>query len=104
MRTEDDSVSVGTALGQNYEAPTLATRCSSPDGAGYVSSQSSESSLKGRPGSPDSPLLWAGGLSCLFLSVTSCLRLKFSCREKVSMINLSSYLALMSTWACPVLR
>ena len=28
---------------------------------GYASSHSSESGLKGRPGSPDSPLLWAGG-------------------------------------------
>ena len=27
---------------------------------GYASSHSSESGLKGRPGSPDSPLLWAG--------------------------------------------
>ncbi len=100
MRIEDDSVSVGTALGQDYEAPTLATRCSSPDGASYVSSQSSESGLKGRPGSPDSPLLWAGGL---FLPLFACHLLPlpmFSCRKQVSAIKL----ALVCTWACPVLR
>ena len=58
-------MSVGTALGQEYEAPTLAACCPGQDGAphtGYASSQSSESGLKGRPASPDSPLLWAGGV------------------------------------------
>ena len=66
MRTEDDSMSVGTALGQEYEAPHLAARSTGLEGTphvGYASSQSSDSGLKGRPGSPDSPLLWAGGPS-----------------------------------------
>lgn len=64
MRIEDDTMSVGTALGQEYEAPHLAARSPGLEGTpqvGYASSQSSDSGLKGRPGSPDSPLLWAGG-------------------------------------------
>ena len=61
-------MSVGTALGQEFETPTLAACSPGHDGTphvGYASSQSSESGLKGRPGSPDSPLLWSGGPSCL---------------------------------------
>ncbi len=61
-------MSVGTALGQDYEAPILAARSPAHDSTphvGYASSQSSESGLKGRPGSPDSPLLWSGAPSCL---------------------------------------
>ena len=72
IRSEDDTMSVGTALGQECEAPNSAGRSLSQDGGphtGYASSQSSDAGLKGRPGSPDSPLLWAGGLyaPCLYL-------------------------------------
>ena len=50
-RTDDDAMSTATALGLSGDiAPHV----------GYASSHSSESGLKGRPGSPDSPLLWAG--------------------------------------------
>ncbi len=64
MRTEDDTMSVATTLGQEYEVPNLVERCPSDDGAariGYASSHGSECALKARPPSPDSPLLWAGG-------------------------------------------
>lgn len=57
-------MSVATALGQDFEGQGLPRRCPSEDGAanvGYASSHGSESTIKGRPGSPDSPLLWAGG-------------------------------------------
>lgn len=57
-------MSVATALGREYEVPNLAQHCPSGDSAphvGYASSHGSECALKGRPPSPDSPLLWAGG-------------------------------------------
>ena len=50
-RTDDAAMSTATALGLSGDiAPHV----------GYASSHSSEAGLKGRPGSPDSPLLWAG--------------------------------------------
>ena len=68
-------MSVETALGQEDEEPSLAARSPGQGSApqtGYASSQSSESGLKGRPASPDSPLLWAGAAyMCLELEYLS---------------------------------
>ena len=62
-RTDDDAMSAATALGVSEDL-TLHV--------GYTSSHSSESGLKGRPRSPDSPLLWAGGPTAHLTLCTIC--------------------------------